>query len=310
MQPLSQICILSAYDCAHLRQVLDPQELPFNEARWYNASHSQESGPKGFVDAMWDGDGTLMHKALGKSLNDVAVPQLERPRDWSGARMTQVVSRYWPQIEANFFGLMDSGTAAKSWRGTRRVVLVQSGSWYKMVGGGKYCYTRLDLCKLPGDKLVKVFYAEATHALRAMDAWAAAHAHNALQVFVANVACRELRQPCNPGFHKGLKKLVAGRGSSLLQYFDLSAVAAALPGERVQSHPSLMASAWLYNTLLTMASDTAAPGCGEQQYVKFDKACYSKGMVASCVKCKTWLDAQHTPCGYRDTMAQPARLLL
>ena len=156
---------------------------------------------------------------------------------------------------------------------------------------------------MPATALVDVFNAEATHALLAMDAWAAAHADSALQVFVANVACGRPRQPCKPGFHKGLKTLVAGLGSSRLHYFDLAALVDALPHERAKGHPSLMVSAWLYNTLLTQAFvKVAPPGCGEQQYVKFDKACYSKNMIALCDKCKVWSDPQHIPCGYHVSM--------
>ena len=81
-----------------LAQILDPQQLPYDAVRWYNATDSK----LGFVDAMWDGDGALMHKELGTMRSNFSVPQLERPRDWAGARVTHIASLFWPQVAASF----------------------------------------------------------------------------------------------------------------------------------------------------------------------------------------------------------------
>jgi hypothetical protein len=277
-------------------QVLDPQTLPFDATRWYNATPSKKQPDKhGFVDQVWDGDGVLTYKRIGKNGGDTAVPQLERPRDWSGTRVTQVAAPFWPAVEKQWAAL-NRGAAGDTWRGTRRVVLVQVGTWYMILGGGRHCHHRQELCGVRGNKLMKTYNTEARHAMRAFDAWGAAHTDSPLQLYVASVATG------GKPFRGGLKSLVVSAGSKRLRFFDLAVLAGALPGERVRGHPSLLLSNWIFNTLITQAFNTAsATGCGEQQYVQFGQFCKAKAMIANCRGCKVWSDPQRITCSYRIT---------
>ena len=301
-------------------QLLDPQKAPFSAKRWYNASTEKVSPNMGFIDAMWDEDGTLVHKRVGETYLKTHVPAVSRPAgEWRGTRITQVGVKFWPDVAGDWDDLMSAGgdeEVAATWHGTPRVLMLQSGTWYRSLSNGRSCFLREDLCNVRGAALKRVFVDEGQQAVDALDDWAAAHRDARLDVYLTTVACPENSEPCRPSMREGLyDALLPPRDAPRRAHwhrFDLAALAYAAPKERANSHPSLALSAWIYSTFLTHicgAKDRTAPtalrvpssGCAPAEQLEFDAACMGAAMTARCeaTKCGGWSAYQHVPCSFR-----------
>ena len=184
-------------------QLLDPQQAPFSAKRWYNASTEKLTANLGYVDVMWNERGVVTHKRVGESFSNTDVPALVRPRkrgkgrSWRGTRITQVGAKFWPDVEAAWEKL-NAGKRGASWLGTPRVLLLQSGTWYRSMQSGRFCVLRPELCKMPGPDITRVIVREGRHAMDALDAWAAAHRETRVDVHLATVSCKEKTDPCQP----------------------------------------------------------------------------------------------------------------
>ena len=261
---------------------------------------------------MWDENHTLVHKRVGERASDQLVPSLPQPHDdWRGIRITQVGAKFWPQVEKSW-SMLNSEEGRSVWPKTQRVVLLQSGTWYLSLSRGRFCSIRKELCNLQKDKLTQVFVSEGRHAVRAIDTWARANPDTRMVAHLATVACARSSKPCGL-FREGLASaLLTYRGitNTRFQILNVAALADTQPGERVDGHPSLKLSVWVYSTWLSLicgsssteAAPSSAHACGVQHHVVFDKLCTAKGMKENCGKVcrkKGWSSYQHVPCQFQ-----------
>ena len=231
---------------------------------------------------------------------------------WGGLRLTMVTARHWDTVQEALATALN-GTNSAAWQGRRKIVFLQSGTWYlelqkawrlvcasltsrrrgltaplrSATTQGRWCKqmtSRSDLCKRDIGDVLSIYQREVEACLSSI-------AHHQMEVYVLSTQHESL--------NKRLRNAVSTRPH--MRYLDTKPILdASYDDEIFDGHPTSWLSTWISQYMLALLCD-GEPGTYSEcdKHATFLPSCYKAHLLGgTSTKKPSWVDAMRARCSF------------